>query len=121
MESVDIYFDKLIKLIPDIEFFYQTEKNEWFPENPPITLLMSDLARKILDLKLNKDVFQKLFFLIEDGVGSEKIGNAVATGLLETLYFNADNTEKKEFVELMGINSKIYITSISDFYGLSLD
>ncbi|WOE32005.1 MULTISPECIES: hypothetical protein [unclassified Acinetobacter] len=120
MINQEIFFDKLFDLVPKLRLFYENEKMEWLPDNPPVTFLMSNLAREILKERFDIDIFSKLFIIIEDGVNSEKIGDAVATGFLESLYFNSNNLEKKMFLSLMGVNSKTYIISLCEFHGISL-
>ena len=44
METVDQFVNELIKLIPELNKFFEGTRNYWYPKNAPLTLFFSDLA-----------------------------------------------------------------------------
>ena len=120
METVDQFVNELIKLIPELNKFFEETRNYWYPKNAPLTLFFSDLAREIIELNVVDDLKIKLFSIIELGVSSsrEELGCAVATGFLETYYFTLEDNGKIDdfFWKIVGEKSKQHIVGLKSYY-----
>ncbi|MCV2442585.1 DUF7674 family protein [Acinetobacter bereziniae] len=118
MEIIDDFIVKLIDELPMLKETYENELNYWYPKKPPLTLLMSDFGREIVNLELSDDVLKKLMVMIENGLNSKDdlLSNAIATGLLETLYFNFVGESKSKFLKFLEKNSKHHINILENFY-----
>ncbi|WP_180085284.1 hypothetical protein [Acinetobacter sp. YH12145] len=121
MSDYDIFLNKLFKLIPMLEGFYQKEINDYLPDELNMGIFMSDLGREILKIGFHNDeITRKLFTIIEEGYSSEVIGDIIATCLIESLYFNAKNEDKNTILSLMEENSRNYIIEFCGIFGIPI-
>lgn len=119
MTSTEEFFERVLREIPELRNFYQDELNYWAPEKPPLTLLMSNFARELLTLDIDNELLIKILNLIELAIGSgnDNLSNAVATGFLETLYFNFPKESKESFHSILGEKARDHIDRLATFYG----
>lgn len=118
METIDSFMEQILHEIPQLKKSYEDELNYWLPDKPPLTLLMSNLGREIINLRLDDETIKKFMVNVEDGMNSnnEKLSNALATGLLETIFFNLSVESQDKFKNLLGENSKKHINNLGEFY-----
>lgn len=86
---MDEYLQSIVNVAPILQQAATDCNQEWEPEVPPITLLYSAVGRAIARAfkEFDPATRQYLFTRIEFGMNSSdsRIGDAVATGLLEAL------------------------------------
>ncbi|MDH2634177.1 hypothetical protein QDS01_04375 [Acinetobacter nosocomialis] len=118
MTNTEDFFDSVLSEIPKLRDFYQNELSYWAPEKPPLTLLMSNFAREFLALDIKHGLLIKILNLVEIAINSsnDNLSNAVATGFLETLYFNYPKEDKEFFHSLLGEKTKEHIDRLANFY-----
>jgi len=101
---------------------FDEEVEDWRPDKPPPTTMMSCLAEVLLSQEsdFTDDQYQSIFLLVEELLLNydDEVKNAVATGLLETLV-NASNQQiPSKFTFFIGDEAKKYCIAWDDFTGI---
>jgi hypothetical protein len=88
MTDMDLFQANLLELVPELKPEYLRFTSYWAPEYLP-TLCMGEMGQALAEHweEISDDRIQQVFALVEEGLttGSEFLGNAVATGMLEAL------------------------------------
>ena len=100
---------------------FDEEVEDWRPDKPPVTTMMSCLAEVLLrqESDFTDDQYQSVFLLIEElflNYGDD-VKNAITTGLLETLVNASDQQKPSRFTSFLGDEAKKYCTAWDDFTG----
>jgi hypothetical protein len=126
---MEMTFSEFIASITSIDDKFlesvQTAESEFAPASPPVTIVMSDLARTTLRCLggLTAQKRADLFGIIDKGLGegNDSTKNAIATGFLETLLnqVSTSELEASEVYSLLQPMAKEYCLEWNRFCGIS--
>jgi hypothetical protein len=89
MTELEKFQVRLLEIVPELDAAHAEVTVDWIPEHPPPTLWMIDMGEALAEHweKISDDRMRQVFALVEEALttGSEFLGNAVATGMLEAL------------------------------------
>ena len=97
---------------------------EWAPEEPPLTVAMSEFGRSLVEEAGDKlsiqdivEIFQWVERILVDGTETEK--DAVATGFLEAVAAAIDRRpEHRWILNHIGLAARKYLMAWDEFCGL---
>lgn len=88
-ESIALFIRELVALAPGLGAAYQDTIDYWGPDEPPVTVALSDLGHRVVDdfSSVDATVNESVFRAIESALGSGdgEVATAVATGILEAM------------------------------------
>ena len=100
---------------------FTVELEEWKPEVPPPTMVMSAFGEVILNYEneFTDKQYQELFLAIESllGTGEEAVKTAISTGLLETLMHLSNHEKPSRFTSFIGKEATRYCLDWDKFTG----
>lgn len=125
MKKLDDFLVRIFLILPELENSYVSLQGDWKPDNPPETVIMGELARGIDPEKISKLQEIQLFDLFEEGLSSsnKKLGDTIATGLLECLFDTYVIKEKidDDFWKRLGSNCTSFLKGITNFYQIEIN
>lgn len=121
MQNKDDFILELTIKFPEVIDRLKEENEYWFPDTPPLIVLLSDLAREIAEIDLTNNRKKVLFDLLEYNLeyGDEELSTAVATGFLEIYYYHLKehNLFYDDFFSYLGKQSESHIKGVIEFFG----
>lgn len=121
MQNKKDFISKLIIEFPEMIDVLQKSNKYWFPDSPPLTILLSDLARSMAEIILTRKRRKNLFELLETNLknGEENLSQAIATGFIETYYYTLrdKNCIDNDFFSDLGEQSNIHLQGVINFFG----
>ncbi len=86
-ELVDSFVHEITACLPSLRAAHQATIDYWAPDDPPVTIALSELGRRIVDdiNSVDRATKKAIFKVIEEALakGDAELSTAVATGVVE--------------------------------------